>query len=324
MRRQVVTASAALVALVLGLPMSASNSEAHSTSPVVAAVAEESEGNKPLTTTMGLAFSEAGYSDVYDLYVGEDLATDRTGVLFFFDGDTASDETANYGDDETMARLRDVAAEHNLVLVAPHTPEGIEDEDFLNWWNVPAKGEYARELVKHVLASYDVDETRIWLTGFSGGAELVMSELMAHDRGWFAGGGAIVMGGGEAMRGVEAVDDVRIATMPLYWFIGSDDGTLEPNEDTWSAKQAADSGRTSYQEAGFTATQWIEIPDQGHSYDIPEVISTGLSDVRERRTEFVNSADQRESLFSPTEPGLLTSESTPAARWQWLLVATTP
>ena len=177
-----------------------------------------------------------------------------------------------------MEQLTATASKYNLIVVIVHTPSRENDPlDFYNWWDTSAKGDYARDLVKNVIDQYHIDRSRIWLTAYSGGADMVMSELVAKNQNRFTNGGVVVMGGGNAEYGVEKPNNSDASNMPLLWVIGDEDGDDEPSEFDWSAKVAAYSGWKQYREAGFTNTDVIELPDQDHNYDIAAVIKLGLA-----------------------------------------------
>lgn len=233
---------------------------------------------RPLQSQLAVPYESSGYSDVYDIYVGNVDRSRPIGALFYFTGDVDYESDAKYYDASFISEMTDFAATHNLAFIAVHTPSAPTDPlDYFNWWDTPAKGDFARDLVRSALASYQIDRNHVWLTGYSGGAEMVMSELMAHDVDWLSGGGAIVMGGGDAVSGVDVPQTDQIANLPLLWVVGEDDGEPIPDELDWSARFAATKGYQEYLQAGFTNAQIELLPDQDHSYDIAAVIETGLT-----------------------------------------------
>ena len=232
---------------------------------------------RALTTTKGIRHSYGGYSSVYDLYVGNIDRSKPVGVLFYFDADTTKASRFRYKDAALMGRIRDSAAKRNLVLIAPHTPGGKGKYGLHNWWDNRNKAAYARNLADAAIARHGLDYSQVWLTGWSGGAELVTKELMAHRQSWFTGGGVIVMGGGEAEYGVRT-PSASVRKMPMRWYIGDRDGYGATIPKDWSARVAAQRGVASYRSAGFTDAKIVNVANQGHFYNVSAIIERGLAE----------------------------------------------
>ncbi|MDO5701691.1 MAG: hypothetical protein Q4P36_09530 [Bowdeniella nasicola] len=230
-----------------------------------------------LTSQMKVPHTFGKYSSYYDLYVGAIDRSKPVGVLFYFDADSSKASRFRYLDKGLMERLKASAARRNLVFVAAHTPGGPGKYGLYNWWDDPAKGVYARNLGATVISRYRLDPSQVWMTGWSGGAELVTKELMSRGQTWFSGGGAIVMGGGEAARGVYR-PPASVRAMPMRWYIGDRDGYGATVPKSWSARKAAERGLASYRRAGFTDLKLVTVRNQGHFYDVAAVIERGLAE----------------------------------------------
>lgn len=230
-----------------------------------------------LATTKRIAHSYGGYSSYYDLYVGNIDRSKPVGVLFYFDADTSKPGNFRYLKSDLMERIKNSAAKRNMVFIAVHTPGGKGKYGLYNWWDNREKGAYARNLADTAIARHGLDYSQVWLTGWSGGAQLITQELLAHRQTWLTGGGMIVMGGGEAEYGVSAPDP-RVKSMKLRWYIGDRDGYGATVPKTWSAKVAAQRGLDSYRAAGFRDAALVTVANQGHYYDVASVIERGLAE----------------------------------------------
>ena len=63
-------------------------------------------------------------------------------------------------------------------------------------------GDYFRSFAQEFIADSDIDESQVWLMGYSGGAEFITYELDADQQGtWRSGGGSIMVGGGGGRMG---------------------------------------------------------------------------------------------------------------------------
>lgn len=237
-----------------------------------------------LVTKKRIPHRHGPYASFYDLYVGAIDRTKPVGVLFYFDADTTNPRNFRYLNNALMARLTAIAANHNLVFVAVHTPGGAGKHGLYNWWDRRDKGAYARNVAATVVNRYGLDSAQVWFSGWSGGAELITKELMSMNQTWFTGGGAIMMGGGEAEFGVRTPSPA-VRQMRMRWYIGDRDGygaTLPP---TWSARVAAQRGLATYRRAGFIDTALIELPNQNHFYNVAALIDRGLSNIDEQASD---------------------------------------
>ncbi len=221
----------------------------------------------------------AGYESTFDVFVGPVDRSRPVGAMFYFDGDKADEALLSYNKPLFVAAMTQTAAAHNLVFIPVHTPltYDLEGPEYL-WWDIRDKGDFARDVAQQAVRMLHLDPRHLWFTAFSGGAEMVMSELLSHDRDWIKGGGAVVMGGGVAEYGVEpagaATPDLR-----LLWVAGDMDGELEPLGDEWSAQLAARAGFQSYSDAGFRHLSFLTLPGQDHGYDIAGVVDMGMARV---------------------------------------------
>ena len=76
--------------------------------------------------------------------------------------------------------MASVAASHNMILVAPRTPD---HEGTRTWWeNIGESSEWLSGLISQLREDYDnVDTHNMWWMGYSGGAELISYGLLAQE-----------------------------------------------------------------------------------------------------------------------------------------------
>ena len=215
-------------------------------------------------------FSHRGrtiYYCVDNLNLLSNPATGRApGLLLYFDGDHIS---------RAGSRL--------LRRTSPLT---------YNWWvRARSNGRMVRALIEEISLAYGVDMSRVWLAGYSGGAEFLSYELLSHDIDWLHGGGATFIGGGGA-DGIPARVRERAALSPsshehllMSWHVGVLDGRspsarrrmATSTEGSWSARIAAQEGIAFYE--GLGARTLLQVtPGRGHTgYPIASLVGADLA-----------------------------------------------
>lgn len=100
-----------------------------------------------------------------------------------------------------------------------------------NWWvRARSNGRMVRALIEEIALAYGVDMSRVWLAGYSGGAEFLSYELLSHDIDWIRGGGATFIGGGGAdgvparVREQAALNPSSHERLLMSWHVGVLDG----------------------------------------------------------------------------------------------------
>lgn len=195
----------------------------------------------------GLGFAHAGVTSRYHV-LAEGLDWSRpVGVVFHLHGDGAFEyESPEY----SVSCMAEIARQHNMLLVVPRTPDRAGEP---TWWEQRERNaQWFRALVeRRVLADYDIDRSRTWLTGYSGGAQLISQELLADHIDLVPGGGAIMMGGGEAP-GNASEDPTRaqLESLRLHWDVGTEDDGTDPRA-RFDALSAARAGHAWYERQGF-------------------------------------------------------------------------
>ena len=227
------------------------------------------------------------------------------GVLFYFDGDHLSRAGSRLlrRTSPLRAELAQVAAEFNMLSVPVLAPGSLreprlKDTDSYappltyNWWvRARSNGRMVRALIEEIALAYKVDMSRVWLAGYSGGAEFLSYELLSHDIDWIRGGGATFIGGGGA-DGVPARVREQASLNPsshehllMSWHVGVLDGRSPSGrrrmatsaEGSWSARIAVQEGSAFYE--GLGARTLLQVtPGRGHTgYPIASLVGADLA-----------------------------------------------
>lgn len=215
------------------------------------------------------------------------------GVLFYFDGDYLLNSGSRLlrRTSTLRSQLAQLALEYRMLLVpvlAPGTiSEGVLPEPTTNWWVRARKNcRLFLDFAQDIRERYDYDTRRVWLAGYSGGAEFITYELLLHSRGLLRGGGASLIGGGGA-DGIRARDRIGagygLDRLLLSWHVGDRDGSTPPlwgrrrSSHIWSAQVAAIGGGQFYTARGARTNLHI-IPGQGHrNYPIRDLVHADLA-----------------------------------------------
>lgn len=166
---------------------------------------------------------------------------------------------------ELVNCLAQVAASHNMILLAPHTP----DTATRTWWSeITPNLHWVDALAGEVLAEHGVAGGNVWWMGYSGGAEMLSYGIIPRMPAWVTGG-AIMVGGGGAPRELEMkVPLERRQGMNLHWVSGLDDDGSDPREP-FDAVGAAREGAEWYRSHGFTRVATSFPPGQDH-FSLPQ------------------------------------------------------
>jgi hypothetical protein len=227
------------------------------------------------------------------------------GVLFYFDGDHLSRVGSRLlrRDSPLRTELAQVAAEFNLLSVPVLSPGSLREPRLAdgdsyappltyNWWvRARSNGRMVRALIEEIALAYKVDMSRVWLAGYSGGAEFLSYELLSHDIDWIRGGGATFIGGGCAdgvpvrVRERAALNPSSHAHLLMSWHVGVLDGRspsgrwrmATSSEGSWSARIAVQEGSAFYE--GLGARTLLQVtPGRGHTgYPIASLVGADLA-----------------------------------------------
>ncbi len=193
----------------------------------------------PPATTYFKPFSAHGMQSSYHIYTDGIDRSKPVGVVFYFGGDywkTSETWVHNPGGSQLKAMAAQ-ARTKNMILVVPISPDKNASGDGITWWeNIDKNGQYFRALKDSLIKNYGLDTSRVWLAGYSGGAEFITYEVLADQQNWIRGGGATIIGGGGA-NGMQTAPSAAVRKMPLTWHAGSKDVVGDTNPPEWSAKR---------------------------------------------------------------------------------------
>lgn len=192
--------------------------------------------------------------------------TGSPGILLWLHGDGAYE----YNNPDSTAYLAgpdgliQVARDHNLILLVPLSPD---DDGAITWWEWgTGNAVWLKELLARVRGQYDVDLERIWIAGFSGGAEHITAQLLPlqGENLGIEAGGIVAFGGGDhpAEYGRTQPTLSYRSRFPMSWVVGEDD-TAANSSEGFDARAAATRGRNAYQSTGHR-TELTLVPDKQH------------------------------------------------------------
>ncbi|MFI7496622.1 hypothetical protein ACH9D2_18130 [Kocuria sp. M4R2S49] len=214
---------------------------------------------------LDVAFEHDGTTSSYHVFADGIDWGEPVGVVFRLHGDGAYEY---YHPQHKVSCLAEVARSHNAVLVAPRTPDRQGEP---TWWeDLDGNAEWFLALAEQeIFAEYDLDRSRTWLHGYSGGAEFISYELLADRADFLQGGGAVLSGGGGApSSGSSEPTDEQLEQLVLHWDVGlEDDGT-----DPWApfdALSAAAAGHAWYEDAGYERTS-VRYREGVDHFELPE------------------------------------------------------
>lgn len=218
----------------------------------------------------GWWYASNDYASKYRIFAEGIDQTKPIGLFVWLHGDGAyeynnpTDTAYLFGPDGIIQAARD----ENMITVVPLSPD---DDGAVTWWEWGHKtgnAQWLKELITSVFyQSFDIDLTKIWFGGFSGGAEFLTAQFLPF---WgndlqIEGGGAVITGGGDHAAeygGNTAFTPNFSSGFRMYWRTGEDD-TAANSSEGFDAVEAAHRGENWYRGLGFATD--IELVS-GHSH----------------------------------------------------------
>jgi hypothetical protein len=230
---------------------------------------------------LNVSFTANSITSTYHV-INETDATKQRGLLLYLDGSGGygfDNPNATYLiDADGTAGIRQVAKDHNMVLLVPVAPPP-SDADGDNCWynestspNATAKADWLRKLVDKIIADFGIVKTRVATGGYSSGAQGLMRWFLPRHGPAIQTDGvnvAISFGGAPAASaGTPTFTAAYKAAVPFHWNIGTQDTTgAYSATDSWGGRY----GRNWYQSNGFATT--LDTPAIGHSRsDFPAIM----------------------------------------------------
>jgi hypothetical protein len=205
-------------------------------------------------------------ASTYHVYAAG-LPASGAGLLLHFHGDGAY-EYDNPADEYALGGNRGiptVARAKGYITVVVKAPDTTGD---VTWWEAGARNaDYVAELLADLTSTYSIDTSKIWLMGYSGGAQFI-TQYFVPEYGTSLledGGGALILGGGGTYAGTPTFSAALKANFPMHWWTGQlDDGTFVA--DSYDALTDAQDGSAQYAGQGF-ATTLTSPSGMGHELD---------------------------------------------------------
>lgn len=202
-------------------------------------------------TRLNVAYtSPAGVSAKYHYFPSGN--TDA-GLLVYLDGDGQwgfDHPTAGYALGGS-AGIVAAAQARGLDVLAVRTPASDG-----TWWRQCARNaDYLKSLMTQAGLAYD--QNRVWLTGYSGGAQFITQCYLPRASSTIGGGGSVVFGGGGAptVSVTPATASFKKA-FTMHWITGTDD-TAARSSEGYDALKYAKAGARYYARQGYTTrTTW--------------------------------------------------------------------
>ncbi|MCZ2822211.1 hypothetical protein O2V63_17865 [Modestobacter sp. VKM Ac-2977] len=222
--------------------------------PAVAAPTGGSGG--PLTDRTFLTSDVAGYTAQHHLYAAGLDDSRPVGLLVYVDG------TGEYGFENPSASYSlggvngvvAVAKRHNMILLTPSSP----NRSCECWERGDPTGysDHLAALIESVYGQYDIDRDRVWLGGYSTGAQLMTRFLFPRHPELMTGGGTIVIGGGGApVVTADTFPEALKAGMHMHWDTGELDtdtnGSAPGGLNALNGPYGAKVGEAWYADRGF-------------------------------------------------------------------------
>lgn len=200
-----------------------------------------------------------GQSSQYHVYANGSSAAEPAGLLLQFHGDGAyefKNPSSSYslgGSSGIVAKAR----ERDFITVAALSPD---KSGSITWWESGSQNaDYVRDLLAKIKREYNIDTERIWLVGYSGGAQFITQYFLPKHSSTIDGGGSVVFGGG----GVPRVSAQSFAAgmrtdFSMHWYTGQNDN------GRYNALGDARNGSSWYTARGFETS--LQTPaGVGHS-----------------------------------------------------------
>lgn len=190
------------------------------------------------------------------------------GLVLQFHGDGAW-EFFNPNDSYSLGGtngIRAVSLAYNMICVPILSPNSDQ-----TWWTTGNNNsDWVNNFVTNVIyPRYNIDRSRIWLSGYSGGAQFVAQFLVPKYSSLFLDGGAVISGGGGAPGTNSDASVINSFTSrfkqnyAMHWYTYQGDTGWD--DDGYNAYADAQQGEAWYSNRGFLQTSHNYPPGGGHS-----------------------------------------------------------
>jgi uncharacterized protein YkwD len=208
------------------------------------------------TDRLNLTFTGAGLTSEYHCYAADLPQGEPLGLCIQLHGDAAWEflnpgSTYSFAGNDGMVRN----ARYRKFLFVPVL---APPSDNVWWTNGSANSNYLNALINAIKSAYNIDNTRMWVAGFSGGGEQMSYWLMPNHGSQFeqGGGGVFIAGGGRSEAGQPNPFSTAFRNnVKCNWWVGEDD--LDGGGG-WNTLNAVRNGYQWYTDRGCDTTKHEE------------------------------------------------------------------
>lgn len=267
------------------------------------------------TNQNNVSFTGAGRTSTYHKYASTIDSGKPVGLMLHFHGDGAADYT-NYNknsalDADGSTGLVQVARDYNMIFVSVKSPASGSycSSGSPCWWdNGNINSDYVAALMEDLYSKYNIDKTRIWYVGYSGGAQLITQYLTLRHSDLIEAGGAVIFAGGGSPVGDSAdptpsynLNNVSTSfrqNFRMFWFTGTND---YDDGDGYDSRTDANEGSAWYAANGFTQTGTNFSYNISHD-DVENAPAGYFGMITRQRLEAAYPADTTDPTVSITAP----------------------
>ena len=171
-----------------------------------------------------------------------------------------------------------IAEQRNMILISVKSPDRSGS---VTWWENPSVNvPFLQSLLEtQVYGKYNIEKNRVWLSGYSGGAEFISLYYVKRQHQTFCGGGALISGGGSVTQASPTIPFTQgfKDSFKLHFYTGQDDGAGSPI--SFNGFQAAQTGAAQWRDRGFNVSTEFPAGIDHYELDEPKVLSEQLAKV---------------------------------------------
>lgn len=169
-----------------------------------------------------------------------------------------------------------IAEQQNMILISVKSPDRA---GAVTWWENPSVNvPFLQSMLDtQVYGKYNIEKNRVWLSGYSGGAEFISLYYVKRQHQSFCGGGALISGGGSVTQALPAVPFTQgfKDSFKMHFYTGQDDGAGSPID--WNGFQAAQTGAAQWRDRGFAVSTDFPAGIDHYELDEPKALSEQLA-----------------------------------------------
>lgn len=217
-----------------------------------------------LTDAKNVTWANSTVSSIYHRKAAHLTGSGPFPLVVHLHGD-GYEEVTNYGNNVSTSvayKYEKAAVDAGALFVMPRTPDTTNQ----TWYAKDSSTTWLVAFLKMIKAQYNVDARRIFISGYSGGAEEITYNLLADYHTLFQGGGAMILGGGgaEGLTGFTGVPSTQVKEdFLMRWWYGETDNGKAPSDTSIDAVTASAEGSAWYAQRGFNTGRTI-IPGVNH------------------------------------------------------------